>query len=97
MKLPPLLNQLIESGVWPPANSITLEFHPCLGKEAARQLSPDDDRIVLMTPPFHTIADELRQGNSFWKTGVSNPTEIDYDKALVIADFGLGSDSPIIL
>ena len=96
-KLPLLLNELIELGVWPTGNPNGQELKPLLGKEAARQLSPEDDRIVLMTPPFHTIGDELRGGNYFWQSGVSNPNEIDYDKALIVADFGLGSDSPIIL
>lgn len=95
--LPAQLNKLIESGAWPTGNANMQELKPLLGKHAAQQLSPEDDRIILMTPPFHTISDEVRGGNTFWQTGVSNPNEIDYDKALIIADFGLGSDSPIIL
>ena len=50
-----------------------------------------------MHPPFHTIQDEVADGNDFWTTGLSNAGEIDYRKALIIADFGPGSDSPIIL
>jgi hypothetical protein len=73
------------------------ELKPILGKDAAPKLSSHDDRIVLMPPPFHTIGDEVRGGNHFWKTGVTDPKEIDYDKALIIADFGMGSDSPIVL
>ena len=97
LKLPVLLNELIASGVWPTENPNMQEIEPLLGQDAARQLSPEDDRIVLMAPPFHTIGDEVRGGNDFWRSGVSNPGEIDYNKALIIADFGLGSDSPIIL
>ena len=70
---------------------------PLLGEEAAQKLSPEDDRIILMPPPFHTIADEVEDVNDFWTTGVTNPSEIDYSKALIIADFGLGSDSSIVL
>ena len=96
-ELPAMLNKLIESGVWATGNSNQQELRPLLGKEAAQKLSAEDRRIVLMTPPFHTIGDEVRGGNNFWKTGVTNPNEIDYERALIIADFGLGSDSPIIL
>lgn len=96
-ELPVLLSNLIKSGVWPTDNPNKQEFSPLLKKDAARKMSPEDDRIILMPPPFHTIGDEVRGGNSFWRKGVTNPNEIEYDKALIIADFGMGSDSPIIL
>jgi hypothetical protein len=51
----------------------------------------------MMKPPFHTIADEVAGGNLFRFKGVTNPDEIDYNRAVIIADFGMGSDSPIIL
>jgi hypothetical protein len=102
LKIPAALCRLIEAGVWPNADTPWQEinrqsFHPILGAEAAHSLSPDDDRIVMMKPPFHTIADEVAGGNDFWVSGLTNASEIDYDKAVIIADFGMGSDSPIIL
>jgi hypothetical protein len=96
-EIPAGLSNLIKSGVWPDESSNLQEFNPLLGEQAAHALSPDDDRIVLMPPPFHTIADEVRGGNDFWRSGVTNPDEIDHERAVIIADFGLGSDSPIIL
>ena len=95
--LPSLLTEMIESGVWPTVNPNLQELKPILGKDAAHELSSEDDRIVLMPPPFRTIGDDVRGGNRFWKTGVTNPKQIDYDRALIIADFGMGSDSPIVL
>ena len=99
LEIPALLVELIDRGVWPRSaeevNSQNLQ--PILGKEAARMLSPDDDRIVLMAPPFHTISDEVRGGNIFWNKDLTNVGEIDYGKAVIVADFGFGSDSPIIL
>lgn len=102
LKIPETLCRLIESGIWPNADTPWQEINrqdcdPILGVEAAHALSPEDNRIVMMKPPFHTIADEVAGGNKFWVTGVTNATEIDYEKAVVIADFGIGSDSPIIL
>lgn len=97
LKLPASLCKLIESGVWPIDSTNSQELEPLLGKEAAQKLSAQDDRIVLMAPPFHTIADEVQGGNDFWTSGLTNADEIDYEKAVILADFGLGSDSPIIL
>lgn len=97
--LPERLSELIEDGSWPrsQADVNRQNLEPILGEEAAHALSQEDDRIVLMTPPFHTISDEVGWGNDFWTTHLSNVGEIDYAKAVIIADFGLGSDSPIIL
>jgi hypothetical protein len=95
--LPVGLTALIESGVWPTDNLNMQELKPLLGKKAAQALSAEDDRIVLMSPPFHTIADEVRGGNDFWTCDITNVGEIYYENALIIADFGIGSDSPIIL
>ena len=97
LKLPVRLGKLTESGTWPTGISHSQELKPILGKEAASKLSADDDYIVLKAPPFHTIADEVRKGSDFWTHGVTNADEIDYEKAVIIADFGIGSDSAIIL
>jgi len=95
--LPHLLKRFLEGGVWPTTNQNNQEITPLPGKDAAQKLSSDDDRIILAVPPFHSIGDEIRSGNCFWISGVTNPKDIDYEKALIIADFGIGSDSPIIL
>ena len=99
LEIPALLVELINVGVWPrsteEANRQNVD--PILGKKAASKLSADDDRIVLMAPPFHTIGDEVDSGNDFWNRDLTNVGEIDYRRAVILADFGLGSDSPIIL
>lgn len=96
LPIPVLLSNLIASGVWTPPGSRDGEWR-ALGKAAARKLSPDDDQLVLVPPPFLTIADNVAEGNSWWMTDLTNVGEIDYYKALIIADFGMGSDSPIVL
>ena len=50
-----------------------------------------------MRPQSHTIADEVAAGNEFRHRDLSNVGEIDYDKALIIADYAAGLGSPIIL
>ncbi len=99
LQLPASLQKLIDSAVWPvAANSVVRqELNTLLGLQAARKLSPIDDKIILMPPPFHTIADEVAGGNSFWTDFLTNVGAIDYAKALIVADFGMGTDSPIIL
>ena len=96
LPIPELLTALIASGEWTPHGTPPGGMRN-LGKEAAQRLSSDDDQLVLMPPPFHTIADEVARGNSWWNTALTNVGEIDYSKALIIADFGMGSDSPIVL
>jgi len=86
---PSLLGDLIAESTWTGMKD--------LGKVAARRVSPDDDQLVLMIPPFHTIAIEIARGNSWWRDGLTNVGEIVYENALIIADFGPGSDSPVIL
>ncbi len=101
-KIPALIDKLVSAGIWPDENWSTAQFgrletQPIIGREATHKVSPDDEKIVLMPVPFHTIADEVDGGNEFWTRHLTNYGEIDYHKAVIIADFGLGSDSPIIL
>jgi hypothetical protein len=96
LPIPDHLTALIAQGAWTaPGTARGMMLN--LGEDAAHRLSLEDDQLILMPPPFHTIADEIAGGNSWWNTGLSNVGEIDYSKALIIADFGMGSDSPIVL
>ena len=88
-QIPVELIRLINEGIW----SRQKQFH----RDIVHKISPDDHEIVLESPPFHTIQDEVEDGNLFWTEGLTNVGKIDYSRAVIIADFGLGSDSPIIL
>jgi hypothetical protein len=98
-EIPSELKMLIEQGEWPQTNSnpYDQELNPIIGAEVTKRIWPDEDKIILMPPPFHTIKDEVDHGNTFWTEFLTNVGEIDYSKALIIADFGAGTDSPIIL
>jgi hypothetical protein len=96
LQIPSDLVALIEVGRWSSPRSLAGNMVD-LGREKARRLSPEFDQLVLMPPPFFTIADDVAGGNKFWTRDLSNFGEIDYSKAVIIADFGLGSDSPVIL
>lgn len=61
--------------------------------------APEQDRIYLLGPPFHTVH-EHRKGrrpeDKFW-TNFAAPEGISAELSVVIGDFGLGSDAPILL
>jgi hypothetical protein len=63
--LPETLQALIQKGMWTPTGSQPGGMIN-LGKGSARKLSQEDDQLVLMPPPFHTIADEVREGHYRW-------------------------------
>ena len=97
--IPELLEKLVREKIWPD-NKISVnvqEDSPLIGIEIVKQISPDDRKLILMIPPFHTIQDEINDGHKFWTSELSNVGEIDYSNALIIADFGIGSDSVVIL
>jgi hypothetical protein len=99
--LPVGLTRLIDAGVWPGTNgpSMTEQQHsPIVSAERVRLFAPDESLICLQPPPFHAIADEVRGGGSgdFW-TRFGSLRQIVPAEALIIGDFGLGSDSPVVL
>jgi hypothetical protein len=63
-----------------------------------RRFAKEESLICLQPPPFTTIAQQQAAGGTdgFWKR-FGALDQIVPEKALIIGDFGLGSDSPIIL
>jgi len=61
-----------------------------------RNLAAEEKIIYLLPPPFFTVREQSVR-NDFWNWPQSDPFGIDFDLALVIGDFGLGSDAPILL
>jgi hypothetical protein len=103
LPLPRLLSQLIAEGIWPTdAKSGWGQYErPLSSRERVRQFAAEEDEIHLWVPPFHTIADEVASASievvdDFWKRHGALD-EIIAEKALILGDFGLGSDAPIIL
>jgi len=103
LPLPPLLSQLIAADVWPTdGKAVWGQYErPLASPERVRQFAPEEKEIHLFVPPFHPIADEVASAsvvvvNEFWKRFGARD-EIVAEKALILGDFGLGSDAPIIL
>ncbi len=99
--LPELLVRLIDAGQWPSCQgpSMTVQqLNPLFTEEQVRRFANDESLICLQPPPFPTVAMARNSGGAgdFWER-FGALDQIVPEKALIIADFGLGSDSPIIL
>lgn len=94
LQLPPTLIDLIASDRWP---RVSLNFKAAIDPVRVRSLFPEEDDIYFHAPPFRTPARMIRGGHDFWTWPFAAPSELDAERALPIGDFGLGSDSPIVL
>ena len=90
--LPELLCSMISTGRWPSASD-------SINKQNLQSLIPSDRNrklrsICLYPPPFRTLVNA--QNDDFYRThGVL--WQLKPELAIEIADFGIGSDSPILL
>jgi hypothetical protein len=99
--LPKLLARLIDAGHWPSRQGPSMtsqQLNPRFSQEQVRRFADDESLICLQPPPFPTVAMERDAGGAgdFWER-FGALDQITPEKALIIGDFGLGSDSPIIL
>jgi hypothetical protein len=100
-QLPKLLTQLISDGVWPGQAGPSMteqQSKPLVPPDRVRLFAEDETLICLERPPFRTIADEMQHEGSgdFWEKYAAID-QITPERALIIGDFGMGSDSPIVL
>src|SRR5262249_39518460 len=100
LTVPQRILELVEAGIWPIASSEANKQHlePFVSPQRIKQFAPEEDQIFLYPPSsFRTVAREVSVGNSgFWsKFGALH--EIAPERALIIGDFGLGSDTAIVL
>ncbi len=98
LAVPNLLEELIAAGRWPRDSSEAMaqNLKSRVAPERVRALAPEEDWLYLMPPPFQTVR-ERSKNNPYWRSPVADPEGIDFDLALDIGDFGIGSDAPILL
>lgn len=98
LALPPLLNELIAAGRWPrtPAEALRQNLAPLVAVARIQALAPEESDLHLEAPPFMTVRAVLADG-SFWNERTADLGHIDVDRTIIIGDFGLGSDAPIVL
>lgn len=96
--LPPLLERLLAAGRWPrdERESLSQNLETWIPGDRVQALAADERTIFLFPPPFRTVQ-ELRRHNPFWTSRHADPEGIDPELVLDIGDFGLGSDSPMLL
>jgi hypothetical protein len=98
LSLPRRLLTLIDSGLWPrtPVDAMHQNICSLVSKERVQVFAPELDRMYLLSPPFNTVGTRMTHGDKFWvRFGALE--QISPERSVLIADFGLGSDSPILL
>jgi hypothetical protein len=95
---PPLLEDLVRAGRWPRTNEEALRQNGSsrVSAERVRTFAPEEHAIYLYHPPFAAISDLVARGDD-WSDPTWHPEGLDHAVAILIGDFGLGSDAPIVL
>ena len=98
LEIPSLITQLIDSGRWPltAQDAVAQNLNSLASPERIATLAPEEDRLYLYPPPFATVRDAVKT-NGYWNHRHLAPHEINFELSIVIGDFGLGSDAPILL
>jgi hypothetical protein len=100
LPIPEALLELVRRGRWPVTAEAELaqNLSPIVPTEIIRAATNDEEgRLFLLSPQsFVRIASLERELASFWNLHAA-PSAIDFARAVVIGDFGLGSDAPIVL
>jgi len=98
LAVPRLLDELIAAGRWPRDSKEAMAQNlKCLvPPERVQALAAEEQLLYLLPPPFYTVR-QKSEGNPFWFSDMAAPCGINFDLALDIGDFGLGSDAPILL
>ncbi len=96
--IPDRLVELIESGFWPNRDNVNQQnLRSLVEANLVREFAPEEDFIFFDAPPFALISDLVANGDEFWSREEANPSGLSHEHAVVIGDFGLGSDAPIVL
>ena len=98
LPLPPALQRLIDSGFWPRNQQESQAQHskPLITKAKVQAFAPDEDGIHLYPFPFYTVSECGQYGEEWWDEWTAVHM-IDPARTLIIADFGIGSDTLIAL
>lgn len=102
---PDELKRLMEAKLWPSSHGESIQQNLCrrIASADVVSLMPTESEIFLYPNPRSTLASDyaaskqLVGGADFFKDYKETLVQIDPEKALLIADFGAGSDAPIAL
>ena len=99
LPIPALLLEALETGRWPRTadEANRQNSRPLVSEDYLRRPAPDEPGLYLYAPPFHTVARILvGRGADFYRR-FGAVDQLVPEAAVEIGDFGLGSDSPILL
>ena len=98
-EIPARLQRLLAAGKWPRTSSEVIAQHsrPLVPLAHVHRFAPEERDIYLFCPPFKSVGQLVRSGERFWEWDQAEPGEISFDHAVVIGDFGIGSDAPVVL
>jgi hypothetical protein len=98
LPLPKRLLSLIYCGLWPRTSDAERHqnIRSLVSKERVQAFAPYQDRMYLLSPPFSTVATRMAGGEEFWSE-FGALEQISPELSVLIGDFGLGSDSPVLL
>src|SRR5947209_3704135 len=97
--IPDELQALIAIGRWPRDKNQQCAQHsrPLVPLDRVQAFAPEEYGIYLLAPPFRTVREEVAESERhFWKSPLAAPDEISFEHSIIIADFGFGSDAPIL-
>lgn len=99
LPLPVRLVALIEAGIWPQTLDETnwQNIRPLASPDLVRGLVPVESTIFFWPPPFSTIAKVAADPRETFYRKYGALEQIRPEACIGIGDFGLGSDSPILL
>jgi hypothetical protein len=101
--IPELLKAAIDAGKWPRTadEGLKQNLDSLFAEDRIRRLAADESMIYLYSPPFTTVARavarDVADGRSNFYAEFGAIHQLVPAAAVEIADFGLGSDSPILL
>jgi hypothetical protein len=97
--LPARLRRLVELRWWPYdyQSEIQQNLHSLIPEDRVRAFAPEERIIYFNRPPFHAVSALLASNEQFWTSELACPSGISFEHTVVLGDFGLGSDAPIVL
>jgi hypothetical protein len=101
LSIPRKLLELVRARRWPAdADAERAQNRvPLASRERVQAVTHGSEESIFLYCPqsFRRVASATNELDLFWRRPEAAPTGIDFERSIVIGDFGLGSDAPIIL
>jgi len=97
--IPPEIELLMKKDIWPDSYEKELKQNSkaIFPIEHLKHIIPEEETIYFGRPPFRTVRQDLKSDTSNYWSEFGAVSEINPDLSIIIGDFGLGSDAPLIL